>query len=403
MKIAFYDQTITPEQGTEIAGYAPHDIARGIHDPLYVNMLLLDDGENKALMLGFDLLGIDEDWCNIIRNRCAAELGIPEENVILSCTHTHSGPQSRSINSLKRNEQYLDTLLQRVLAGMDHLNISEEVSLYIHSVNCDANINRRVIMPDGKCRFLPVFRELTPLADGFCDREIGMVFFVGKNNNPVHMIVNYAAHPLCSHCPGTGSFMFSADYPGALRRIIKEETGANCLFISGACGDLFPKNFETGFGGVEKMGSLLADEVLAGLAIAIRHKDETKIAEPIIKCSLEKDTYALKPEKAEAMGLASTQIQLGLQFLALGKEVCFIGVPGELLAELGQEMKWHSPYRKTFILYNSTGYIRYISHAHTCYEGGYEAGACCLKSSQPLKMVMNAVDGMNRLNGVAHL
>ena len=38
-----------------------------------------------------------------------------------------------------------------------------------------------------------------------------------------------------------------------------------------------------------------------------------------------------------------------IQLVSVG-DVCLIGVPGELVAELGLEMKWHSPFRKTFIL-----------------------------------------------------
>ena len=59
MKIAHYDQIITPEVGEPAAGYGVNDVTVRIHDDLKVSILLLDDGETKGAVLGYDLLGLD--------------------------------------------------------------------------------------------------------------------------------------------------------------------------------------------------------------------------------------------------------------------------------------------------------------------------------------------------------
>lgn len=410
LRISFFNQEITPETGSEIAGYAPHETSLGIHDPLYVNGLLLDDGSNKALLLGFDLLGLDAAFIADIRRRCAPKLGLQEHQVILTCTHTHSGPQTRSLTSIDPDLEYIAKLTGVTVGALECLSDPVEVKTYYYSVNCDANINRRIISPDATCKFLPHFKDMMPFADGPCDKELGMLFFFDMNGMPVYTLVNYAAHPLCSHAPGTASLLFSADYPGTVRRIIKANTGSECMFVSGACGDQFPINYESGWEGVEAMGHLLADKVIEQMQNVRRQKElfkpncsETQARErylienPVLKSSIEKEIFVPAPEKMKKYRRNGKKIEMELQFLSIGNEVCFVGVPGELLAEPGLEIKWHSPYRKTFILYNSTGYFYYLPHGHAILEGGYEGGATMFGEMDGLKLVNVAVDGMRKL------
>ena len=58
MKIAFSKRVISPEIGTPVAGYGPHDVTVCKRDDIYLTALGLDDGVNRALIVGYDLLGI---------------------------------------------------------------------------------------------------------------------------------------------------------------------------------------------------------------------------------------------------------------------------------------------------------------------------------------------------------
>ena len=75
MKIARYEQIISPEVGTTIAGYGAFDETFRKSDDLVVSLLALDDGKNTALILGYDLIGMDEKAAlRIFRSCCSAEL-----------------------------------------------------------------------------------------------------------------------------------------------------------------------------------------------------------------------------------------------------------------------------------------------------------------------------------------
>ena len=67
MKIAKFEQIITPEIGTTIAGYGCYDVTYRKTDELVASMLALDDGRHKALILSYDLVGMDEALIDRIR------------------------------------------------------------------------------------------------------------------------------------------------------------------------------------------------------------------------------------------------------------------------------------------------------------------------------------------------
>ena len=409
MKIAKFEQVITPEVGTTIAGYGAFDKTFRKEGELVVSMLAMDDGKHTAPILGFDLIGMDEELIDRIRHEAAQALGTPEEFVILSCTHTHEGPHTRSLAEHPEvfNVPYVEQLMVWVLEGIEKLkNAFIEVDTFFYSMKVDANTNRRFERRDNTTKFFPHCRDMEALAEGFKDQELGLLLFFEKGTRlPVEVLVNYAAHPLATHAPGLGSHTLSPDYPGYLRQFIKYESGADCIFLSGAAGDMFPKESEMGQGAAERMAKQLASAVMLALCDARRQPDRFKIENPELKALITRVEVNRRMDNPRELGglppyyRGKDVFSLPMQFLSVG-DVAFVGVPGEMLAELGQEIKWHSPFRKTFILYCSTAYFDYLCHGNALVSGGYEAWSQLFDSRGGLKLVNAAVDGLYELKGV---
>lgn len=87
------------------------------------------------------------------------------------------------------------------------------------------------------------------------------------------------------------------------------------------------------------------------------------------------------------------EVSLEIQCVSIG-DVAFVGVPGELCCELGQEIKWHSPFRRTFIAYNSTAYFSYMGHANMLTAGGYEANSQRFSARSGLVLLKTASDAL---------
>ena len=84
---------ITPPKGVSMGGYlARTKGAEGIHDPLFVRALVLEDGERRVALLSVDLAAVDRPVSSDIRRRIEQETAIPAAQVMLACTHTHAGP-----------------------------------------------------------------------------------------------------------------------------------------------------------------------------------------------------------------------------------------------------------------------------------------------------------------------
>ena len=88
LKISTFRTEITPEPGVLLAGYGPRVVSDGVHDPLFISGISFDDGDSRAILLSYDLSGLDKDFIIDIRRACAAATGLTPEQIILTCTHT---------------------------------------------------------------------------------------------------------------------------------------------------------------------------------------------------------------------------------------------------------------------------------------------------------------------------
>ncbi len=401
MKIAWFRKVISPEVGACVAGYGLYQKSVTKSDDLYMCGLCVDDGNNRILIISFDLLGLDHWYSSKIRAKCAEILHIPVSSVMLSCTHTHSGPESRTLGRepAMLNREYLANLETMVCEEVAGLKDFRECKTAFYSIQCDENRNRRYVTADNCASFLPHRKEMTRIADGFADKELGAVYFLGKNGEPIYAIGNYAAHPLAGHAPGIGGLRISADYPGAFRNYITSETGAEAMFISGAAGDMVPKDDELGMDSVQRMGINLAKAAIMGIIDAQRNPARFIFKDPKVGSCSKSFTSPIRrkyrghlPEEYNA----SDTVTLEIQCVSIG-DVCFVGVPGELCAELGQEIKWHSPFRRTLLAYCSTAYFGYICPANFIVSGGYEGDCHFFSARDSITLLKTAVDAMFEL------
>ena len=400
MKISHTERVISPEIGACLAGYGSHDVSVAKYDDLYLSALALDDGKKKAVILGYDLLGIQDEWIRLIRTKVAEIFGGTQADCILSCTHTHTGPHSRILPRAPESfrEDYMHNLLEITLDAVRELFSKEfiETDVSFFSGSCDQNLNRRYVGPENRCSFLPRRRDLEPIADGICDKEMGGLCFRRKDDTEYleYVIGNFSAHPLAGHSLGIGARRISADFPGAFRRYIKRETGAGCMYLSGAAGDTVPRGHETGTAAIEEVGKKLGTSAISSMLNSRRIPANYKLTNETIQTGIKTSTYRVRPHmKKDLTGelVGKDTVELEVQLLSIG-DVCLIGVPGEMVNELGLEMKWHSPFRKTFVLYCSTSYISYICHGNALVSGGYEADCQIPDSRAGLQLVNTAID-----------
>lgn len=375
---------INPELPVNLVGY---DVipATGIHDDLKVTALYLDDGHEKLAVLTYDAETTNYEFVSAVQEACGRATELSPEKILLTVSHAHSTPtvrKRRSTGEMARGvykEGYQEFVVkQSVEALKEAIGRAEPVTVHYNSTRVQENINRRVFFPGGTFYYQPKQKNLTGLSDGYVDEELLVVFFrKAGGRDIVSTLVNYTAHPLTI---GDSSTLVSADYPGVLKREIEANLGGTAHFINGACGDNHPKGAEGGLARCERMGLALAEKALYHRWDAVP-VDIAPIGcrthEILLPPMTEDDFRRIPPNVSDDRRLINEEylvegsIKTSFNIWAIGP-IAFVGVPGELSAELGVRLKWESPFPKTFVMYLSTDHIGYLSHPNAYLWGGYE-------------------------------
>lgn len=409
VKAAWFAQDISCKVGTPLAGYGPDDISVAKLDDLQLHGLALDDGVAKTLLISFDLLGMDADLIRRMRHACASILGVEDKNVMLTCTHTHGGPHVRRYSKKKKygvksdpfeKAEDIDTEYVAFLEGVTVDAVKRlvadgkwrECRVGFFSSQCDENRNRRYTTVENCASFIAHRRTLHQIATGIADKELGTIALLdAETYEPLYVIGNYAAHPLASHAPGKGGLRITSDFPGFYRRYVESETGAAAMFVSGACGDLVPKGDELGVNAARKVGENLAMASVAALCDIKRNAGRFVMERPRLGASIVTMESRLRAPYRKMFGRDTEKMEL--QVLSIG-DVAFVGVPGEFVNELGLEIKWHSPFKRTFIAYCATDYFGYISTLNQVAAGGYEPQSQHFASRDTLRLVATAQEAL---------
>ena len=403
VKAAWFRKDISCDIGATLAGYGNNDVSVGKIDDLEMNGLCVDDGRDKVLIISFDLLGLDNGTVKYVRSIAAKELGIKEANVLISCTHTHGGPHTgmykksakRSTSGYQFPEdpnhpdtRYLPFFEKTTAEALRDFASNpnwKDVYVGFYSSARDENRNRRYTTAENYASFIAHRRALHKLATGVADKELGtLAMFDIATRAPLFVLGNYAAHPLASHAPGKGGLRITSDFPGFYRRYVEEETGAQAMFVMGACGDLVPKGDELGMRAAKRVGENLAEATLADIIDIQRNMQRFMMDRPRVGGRIDVVNAKLKSRWRKVYECDTLPVEI--QCVSIG-DVAFVGVPGEFANELGLEIKWHSPYRRTFIAYCATDYIGYMSTANQVAAGGYEPQLQKPLAREALKMV----------------
>ena len=92
LQTGFARMDITPHLGISLRGQYFARYADGMLDPLLGTGIAFSDGENSAVLMSLDLIGIPQLLQDRLRQTVADYLKLPKEAIFIACTHTHQGP-----------------------------------------------------------------------------------------------------------------------------------------------------------------------------------------------------------------------------------------------------------------------------------------------------------------------
>lgn len=406
---------ISPADSQFLFGY-PHveRMSTGIHDPLLSSALYLENGQEQVLFVANDIIFVSKDLTRRARCRIAQATGIRSEAIMLSATHTHSGPMTMNCLSTqddpvipKTDQKYVSFLEDQIVRSACKA-VEQAQPAQIGLVIADGSgvgTNRR-----------------DPSGPSDLDVPVLLVKSYDGSENIACMMI-CAMHPTVLH---EDSRLISGDFPGMARQYLQcEVLGKDCpvVYHTGASGNQSPRHVTQAntFAEAKRLGDLLGQSVASALAnmefqsqgtlissqreVTLPGKEFSSAA--VAQQNLQKSIIRLEnlrknnaprqdvrtaecdwfgAEETLTIARASEEGRLEaayacclpaeIQIIKVG-DWAFVGWPGELFVEyaLWIRARWDN----SFILTMANGDLQgYVVTPEAAAEGGYEASNALL-------------------------
>ncbi len=200
-----------------------------IRDHLYVRAIYISDGTNSAVLASVDAGGIRNNILDMALPKSSASTGCPIENYVVSATHSHSA----STVGLGGGSPTQETIAAALVSAVDMAKSRlAPARVGYGTTQVDLNVNR-----DNFNQWLEWRQEPNP--DGVSDKTLTVLEFLGKDDVPIAVYMNYGMHPINFYQSG----VVSADFPGDATAYIEDlfDNKTVALFSQAASGDQNPK------------------------------------------------------------------------------------------------------------------------------------------------------------------
>ena len=394
---------ITPQDTLWLAGYAARThAATGTLTRLWVKALALEDSlGHRAVLVTSDLVGYPKAVSDTIRDRCWRRYGLAREQILLTVSHTHTGPVLRGRWAiiyplrpvhLKAIDRYTDALQEKVVGVVgEALRNLQPVSLWAGNGTVRFQVNRR-----NNGRLVPL--ELQAELAGPNQYDVPVLEVRKPGAERLAVAFGYACHATVLN-----TYEWSGDYPGfAQIELEKDLPGVTAMFFQGCAGDQNP---------LPRRSVALARQYGRELAAAVEAvlEQERRPLRPVLRTANREIELRLDPpptvdelkkfrERAETWQKRWADWMLGklqrgeklpdrypypVEVWRLGDQM-LVALGGEPVIDYALEIKRVFGQR-TFVLGYSNDVMAYIPSTRVLREGGYEGAssqmAYCLPST----------------------
>jgi hypothetical protein len=355
----------------------------GLHDPLFVRAVVLDNGSVKAALVTFDLGSVPRG--NEMVDLVCDELGIEPEHLLITGTHNHSAPRISRSRYMQRAEDEEVTNPYYELVKTATMKAIREA---------DENLQpARVGFAEGKA-YVNTNRD-EKIGEGYhmgynpegpSDKTVAVVSFYSLEGDPIAVYANYPVHAVVMFRATTREGMpeVTADLPGATSRYVEDHfENAVALWTSGAAGDqnpLFMANYNqdhpdvydegaAGYAILDVQARRLGEEIVR-LTRSIKNTSGEVIIwgkQTTVTCPGRK--RETPPEPGTPRGGYQAPVNVKMVdgdpvtiplYLFMINDIALAGVSGEVFTEIGVHLKEQSIFDRTVMVTHTPNGIGYI-------------------------------------------
>lgn len=387
---------ITPEKPMWMSGYATRDKpAQGKLSDLHAKALVIEDPiGRRAVVVTMDLVGISRDLAAAVCTELKVKHQLPREAILLSVSHTHSGPVVRGnltamygLDEAQRQlvDEYGEFLKAKLVGVVDAAiadlapaDLSRGCGFVTFATNRRKNREADVLKLRDQGRL-----------KGPVDHDVPVLAVRAKDGTLRAALFGYACHATV-----LSGYQWSADYPGAAQMAIEQShPGAVALFFAGCGGDQNPLPRGTP-ARAEAFGKELArgvDEVLRAPMAAITGRFglsytevDLTLADLPSRDKLVQDTASAHRATANRAKNLLADLDKGIPLRAaypypvevwqLGPGLSLVALGGEVVVDYSIRLKRELGHESTWVAGYSNDVMAYIPSLRVLKEGGYEGG-----------------------------
>jgi neutral ceramidase len=350
----------------DVLGRYPHAFwftpSVGELDPLAARALVIEDRDSRLAWVTLDLIGVDHAFTRAVQERLA-QAGAPRAALIVSASHTHSGPGA-----------FMDSAVMGVVA-VDRLDPAVRTALVEAAVTAirRADAARAPALAGAATVPAPPVTE-SRLARPL-DPEIVVVKLTTTAGAPIALVWNFAIHGTML---SAGNRRLSGDVMGIASAELERKLGVPTLFVNGAVGDVSPS----------RHGAAALRDTAAALVTAVEAGWTRATPTPVTSLRLAQTEVALPPPAFSLKRCVGRwvpgEISLGsslparteLTAAALGN-IAWVTIPGELQTSFGQAIKreGRARFSPVFVAGLSNDYLGYFTTPEDATRRAYVACA----------------------------
>ena len=234
-------ENITPDFPVGMGGYSDSETRKSgmVLDYIYTTCVAFNEGDTTILVYTVDVCGLSDSVQEAMRMHISAYTGIPNENIFIGATHTHSAP------SYGTNDAW-DKVFLDAAGNAGKAAIADLAPIKIESTTAtleNMNFVRHYLMNDGTyygSNFGSTASGFKAHALEYPDRQLILLKLDREEKKDI-LMVNWQAHPAAAarQADYTG---VSADFVGHTRSQLEANTGMMVAYYTGAAGNTNPKS-----------------------------------------------------------------------------------------------------------------------------------------------------------------
>ena len=411
---------ITPREfPVNMPGGFSAKLAESAHDPFHARALVLDDGKTIVAMVVVDNLGVSPEVLDEAKSIASTATGIPTDRMLISSTHTHSGPPSNRKTGRPTEVAYRELLVKGIADSIVQAHASRKPAAVGTASEplAEEVFNRRWFLQPGKMPLNPFGEldlvkmnpgtnpEVLDRPAGPIDPYITILSVQDTRKRPLGLFANYSLH----YVGGAPQGELSADYFGEFARLMPSRVRGDENFVAvmsnGTSGDInnipftvsrpprepfeqirivAQKAADTAWRAYQKIDQHRSDVALSMLQreIELKYRRPTDkqlaaaravlaIKDPVEIEKLPRLAQNYARSTVNAAERTEDTVTVKLQAIQIG-DFAVCGIPFETFVEIGLELKDRSPFARTMVIGLANGRYGYLPTPEQHRLGGYE-------------------------------